>query len=146
MIEVLKAVPLRFPTTTCVFRIIIFPALLSLLSVVADRSNAEQPRTKLCAGKIHKFVESIDELLAKKVLEHEPFWAVIRDYLPAKGCTVEEVISISRTSRFFEPPFEHYADYTMSFRNSDTQVTFGLQKGTGNIEYPNIGSTHLPSW
>jgi hypothetical protein len=116
------------------------------MSIVADGSNAEQPQTTLCRGKLQKFVESIDELLVKKVLQHEPFWAVIREYLPAKECTVEEVISISRTSKFSMPPFEQYAVYTIIFRNSDTEVTFGLQKDTGNIDYPHIGSTHLPSW
>jgi hypothetical protein len=85
-------------------------------------------------------------LLAKNVLEDEPFWAVIREYLPAKGCRVEEVISISNTSRFSEPPFEQYASYTISFRNSDTRVLFGLEKNTGDIGYPAIRSTHLPSW
>jgi hypothetical protein len=146
MIEALKTLPRRSVATTCAFRMLIFSALLSLMSIVADVSNAEQPRTTLCAAKMVWFVRSLDELLAEGILENEPFWAVIREYLPATGCTVEEVISISRTSKFFAPPFEQYAVYTITFRNSDTEVTFGLQKGTGNTEYPNVGSTHLPSW
>jgi hypothetical protein len=132
-------------TTTCVC-MIVFMALIGLTSIVADRSNAEQPRASSCAEKLQRFVVSIDELLSKKVLQHEPYWAVIREYLPPKGCTVEEVISISRTSKFFASPFEEYAAYTIIFKDSDTVVSFGLQKGTGNTEYPNIGSTHLPSW
>src|SRR6202035_114501 len=146
MTEALNAPPQRSFTTTCVFRTLIFSALLSLMSIVADHSNAEQPRTTSCSAKMLWFVRSLDELLAKGVLQDEPFWAVIREYLPATGCTVEEVISISRTSKFYAPPFEQYAIYTIIFRNSDTQVTFGLQKSTGNIEYPSIGSIHLPSW
>jgi hypothetical protein len=122
--------------------------VLSLLSC-ATGGHAQQGKraqARGCAENLQRFVESIDELLAKNVLENEPFWAVIREYLPAKGCTVEEVISISRTSKFYAPPFEQYAVYTISFRNSDTVVSFGLQKDTGNIEYPGIGTTHLPSW
>ena len=138
--------PQRSLTTTWMFRTIIFPAVLALTSMVAARSNAEQTQTTLCAKKLQRFVESIDELLAKNVLQDEPFWAVIREYLPAKGCTVEEVISISRTSKFYAPPFEQYAVFTISFKNANTEVFFGLQKDTGNIEYPAIGSTHLPSW
>jgi len=144
--ETLNALPQRSFTTTWVFRIIIFPALLALMSIVADRSGAEQPRTTLCAEKLHRFVESIDELLGKNVLQNEPYWAVMREHLPAKGCSVDEVISISRTSKFSAPPFEQYAEYTISFRNSDTEVSFGLRKDTGNIEYPSIRSTGLPSW
>jgi hypothetical protein len=120
--------------------------LLTLVSIVAGRSNAEQPRDPSCAEKLQKFVESIDELLAKNALEDEAFWAVIREYLPARGCSVEEVISISRTSKFSVPPFEQYASYTISFRNSDKDVFFGLERSTGNIRYPAVGSTHLPSW
>jgi hypothetical protein len=136
--------PQRSFTSTWVFSI--FSALLALMSMTAAPSNAERPRTTLCAEKLQKFVGAIDELLAKNVLQDEPFWAVIREYLPAKGCTVEEVISISKASKFFEPPFEQYAVFTISFKNANKEVFFGLQKDTGNIEYPAIGSTHLPSW
>jgi hypothetical protein len=121
-------------------------ASLALMSIVAGRSNAEQPRATLCIEKLRMFVESIDGLLAKNVVEDESFWAVIREYLPVKGCRVEEVILISSTSKFSVPPFEQYASYTISFRNSDKKVWFGLEKDTGNIGYPAVGSTHLPSW
>jgi len=75
-----------------------FLSAVALTSIFAAPSHAEQPRATSCAEKMEKFVESIDELLAKKVLEDEPFWAVIRENLPVKGCSVEEVISISRKS------------------------------------------------
>jgi hypothetical protein len=150
MKEALNA-PSRRSFTTWVFRITIFLALLGLMGSLADRSNAEQPRTSSCTEKLQGFVVLIDELLTKNVLQDEPFWEVIREYLPAKGCTVEEVIAISRTSKFYAPLFEQGGFYTISFRNSDTEITFGLRKDTGNkdtgnIEYPSIGSTHLPSW
>jgi len=123
-----------------------FLSAVALTSIFAAPSHAEQPRATSCAEKMEKFVESIDELLAKKVLEDEPFWAVTRENLPVKGCSVEEVISISRKSKFYVPPFEQYASYTISFRNSDKDIFFGLEKDTGNIGYPAVGSTHLPSW
>lgn len=123
-----------------------FLSALALMSILPAHSRAEQPRAASCAEKMEKFVESIDELLAKNVLEDELFWAVIRESLPVKGCSVAEVISISRTSKFSVPPFEQYASYTISFRNSDKDIFFGLEKDTGNIGYPSVGSTHLPSW
>jgi hypothetical protein len=127
------------------FRRVVLSAL-ALTSILAARSQAEQPRATSCAEKMEKFVESIDELLAKNVLEDEPFWAVIREYLPVKGCNVEEVISISKTSKYSVPPFKEYASYTIRFRNSDKDIFFRLEKDTGNIGYPAVGSTHLPSW
>ena len=103
-----------------------------------------QPRPPLCTVKLQRFVESIDELLAENILQDEPYWAVIRKYLPATGCRVDEVISISRTSKFFEPQMSD-ADKGISFRNSNMRVVFGLERGTGNIVYPDVSSTGLAS-
>jgi hypothetical protein len=100
----------------------------------------------LCTEKLERFVESIDELLAENVVKDEPFWAVFRKYLPAMGCSVGEVISASKASRFFVGPLEGYASYAIIFKNSDIKVRFGLEKGTGNISYPDISFTHAPSW
>jgi hypothetical protein len=55
------------------------------------------------------------------------------------------VISISKTSRFFEPRIKD-TDSTISFRNSDIRVGFQIEEDTGNIGYPDVSSTHLPSW
>jgi hypothetical protein len=104
------------------------------------------PRATPCEERMERFVESIDDLLANKIVKREFFWAAIRKYLPAAGCTVEEVISISRTSKFSAPPFERHAVYVIIFRNSDVKVTFGLQKDTGNIQYPSVGSTRRPTF
>jgi hypothetical protein len=114
-------------------------------ATLSSPPGPEQPRAALCAEKLHRFVESIDELLAKTVAQNEPFWAVIRKYLPATGCRVDEVISISKTSRFFEPRIKD-TDSTISFRNSDIRVGFQIEEDTGNIGYPDVSSTHLPSW
>jgi hypothetical protein len=108
----------------------------------------EQPRATLCEEKLQRFVQTIDELLAKKHAPDDYFRAAINRYLPPTGCTVEEVISISRTSRFFVPLREGAAQesfvYVVSFRNSDETVSFGLQKDAGNIEYPSV-SPRIPS-
>jgi hypothetical protein len=127
-------------------RTIAFSALLVLTTILATRSNAEQPPAGSCAIRLQTFVELIDGLLGRNVVADEPYQTVIRQYLPATGCTVEEVISISKTSRFFSAPYEQHAFYTISFKNADINVTFGLKKATGNIDYPNVLSTHAPSW
>jgi hypothetical protein len=132
--------------TRRLLRTIAFFIVLVSVSIVASRADAVlQPATP-CTKELRSFVEAIDELLSKNVLADEPFYAAIREHLPGKGCTVEEVISISRTSKFFAPPFELYASYTVSFKNADVRVVFSLEKSTGNIGYPAILSMHRPSW
>jgi hypothetical protein len=108
-----------------------------------------QPRATLCEEKMERFVESIDDLLAKQIAKREVYRAVIRKYLPETGCTVEEVISISKTSRFFTPPFDFpppFEVYLIMFRNSGVEVGFGLKKDNGNTELPYVRSTGPPSW
>lgn len=104
-------------------------------------TGAGQPQVTLCAEKFHRFQESIDELLANNEAPGELFWAVIRKYLPASGCRVDEVMAISKTSRFFAPPGDGYDFYRIAFTNSDTTISFSLNKDTGNIAYPDVRST-----
>src|SRR5882757_2300136 len=66
----------------------------------------EHPRATLCAQKLERLVESIDELLAQDV-EQRSIWAAIRRYLPETGCRAAEVISIVETSRFLTPLSEN---------------------------------------
>jgi hypothetical protein len=114
----------------------------SLLS--ATNLNAEESQAAICAEKIRGFVESIDELLTGNANDVYVFREPIRKYMPAKGCSVEEVISISRTSKFFVQAYDWSPAYTIIFRNSRFDITFGLRKDTGNIEYP-AAQTRLPT-
>jgi hypothetical protein len=125
--------------------------VLVVMGIFATGSAAGQSPGMSCAKKLQGFVESVDELLSKNVLAKEPYKVAMGQYLPATGCTVEEVLSISKTSRFFSPPYEDYASYTIVFKNADVVVAFGLRKDignkdTGNIDYPVVHSTHAPSW
>jgi hypothetical protein len=112
---------------------------LSTTNLYADKSQAA-----LCAEKVRGFVESIDELLTGNANDVYVFRDPIRKYMPAKGCNVEEVISISRTSKFFVEAYDWSPAYTIIFRNARFDITFGLRKDTGNIEYP-AAQTRLPS-
>jgi hypothetical protein len=125
--------------------------VLVVMSIFAPVAAAEQPQATPCAKKLQNFVEWIDELLSKNVLIDERYELGMRLYLPPTGCTVEEVLSTSKTSRFFSPPYEAYGFYTIVFENADVVVSFGLRKetgnkDTGNIELPAVHSTHAPSW
>jgi hypothetical protein len=114
-------------------------------ATLKSRRGPGQPRATSCAESLGRFVESIDDLLAENVLDDDVFWAMIRKYLPTTGCRFDEVISISGTSKFFMRRPGRYASYKISFRNVDTIVSFTIEKDTGDISYPDISSTHLPS-
>lgn len=99
-----------------------------------------------CVQRLRRFVETIDELLTDNVTSEQYFWAAIRKYLPSKGCSAEEVLSVVGTSKFFVLVSEQNADdgCTILFRNADTILYFALRRATGNIEYPGVGPRHPP--
>jgi hypothetical protein len=104
--------------------------------------SAGQPRATACAEKLQRFVESIDDLLAENIGSNAYFVAVFSRYMPAQVCTVEEVMAISRTSRFFVPREQGVPpDRVIEFSNSDTNVSFVLHQDTGNIGSPEVWLT-----
>lgn len=100
-----------------------------------------QPRATLCEEKMERFVESIDDLLGKQVLEDEFFWAVVRKYLPATGCTANEVVSVMSRSRFLVGPLGG-ARQTMGLTNGVIGVLFQLDKDTGEIDWPQLDTPY----
>jgi hypothetical protein len=85
-------------------------------------------------------------LLAGDPVVDEHYWAVIRKYMPATGCRVDEVIWIAKTSRFSAPISGRQAFYTIVFENPDRAVLFRLEKAAGNIDNPAVLSAGLPSF
>jgi hypothetical protein len=110
--------------------------LLVASNLSATNSSADDSQAALCAQKVRGFVESIDGLLIENPNDVYVFREPIRKYMPAKGCSVEEVIAISKTSKFFVEAYDWSPAYTIIFRNPRFDITFGLRKDTGNIEYP----------
>jgi hypothetical protein len=110
----------------------------------ATLKSPREPPATLCAQRLEGLVESIDELLAGKN-RNARFWAPIRKYLPATGCSVDEVISIAGKSRFFKPPTKD-TDSTIRFENSDTRVVFRLEKEAGRVDDPHVIFIGIPSW
>jgi hypothetical protein len=111
-------------------------ALLLASSLSVANLSADESQAALCAEKVRRFVESIDELLTKNPNDVYVFREPIRKYMPEKGCSVEEVILISKTSKFFVEAYDWSPAYTIIFRSPRFDITFGLRKDTGNIEYP----------
>lgn len=102
-----------------------------------------QARATLCAQKLERFVESIDEFLAQDPPTRFMSAAIGR-YLPETGCRVDEMIRIVRTSKFLVPLLEDPAKYSIAFDNPDWRIGFVFEKSTGKITDPYIGSRHPP--
>jgi hypothetical protein len=110
-------------------------------------SQQQSPLTP-CAQGLHRFVESIDDRLRAGVDHYELYWAVIRKFLPRKGCLAKEVISIAKTSKFLISIDERdvpVKNTVIVFGNSETVVHFVLERGAGNIEAPSVGPLHRPT-
>ena len=107
----------------------VFCTALILMSAAIPQSNAEPLSRASCVAKLQRFVLSIDDLLAHNITDDESFWSVIREDLPANGCNVSEVISISKKSKFFTL-YQASTYYTITFENENEQVSFQIQKGT----------------
>lgn len=112
----------------------------------ATLKSPREPPATLCAVKLERLVESIDELFVEKVKRTRArLWAAVRRYLPAKDCNAGEVISIARRSRFFKSPIND-TDSIISFESSDIRVEFHLERDAGRVDKPSVFSTGVPSW
>ena len=103
-----------------------------------------KPPATLCAERLERLVASIDELLVEKVQRRVRAWAAIRRYLPATGCNVDEVTSITRKSKFFKAPTDS-ADSTIGFEDSNIRVQFRMEKSAGKVGDPSVISLGVPS-
>ncbi len=112
----------------------------------ATLKSPRKPPATLCAERLERLVESIDEVFVEEVkLTRARLWAAVRRYLPATGCNADEVVSIARSSRFFKPPIND-TDSIISFESSDIGVEFHLEKDVGRVNKPSVFSTGVPSW
>ena len=110
----------------------------------ATLKSPRKPPANLCAERLERFVESIDELFVEKVERRVRAWAAIRRYLPATGCNVDEVASIIRKSKFFKTP-EDGTDSTIRFEDPDIRVQLRMEKNTGRVGDPSVIFLGIPS-
>lgn len=99
--------------------------------------NADESQAALCSDKVRKFVEVMDSLLSENPNDVLVFDYPIKKYLSVTGCNVDEVLSISKSSRFFWKLSDQYAEYWVRFESKRYLVSFALKKTTGNVEVPN---------
>jgi hypothetical protein len=116
-------------------KIITIVALLVASGLSASR--ADQASAALCSGKIRKFVQAVDLLFTENPRSIEAYYEPIRNYLfGTRGCNADEVISISKTSKYFAELGEIYTEYVIALENKRADVSFGLRKDTGDIVVP----------
>jgi hypothetical protein len=102
-----------------------------LSNAITDETAAAR-----CSARVRQFVKEIDVLLDEDPDSVVFFYDPIQKYLPAKGCDVDEIIRIARQSKFFWTAYDWDSGYTIGFRSVHFEITFGLRKNTGDIEYP----------
>jgi hypothetical protein len=110
----------------------------------ATLKSPRKPPANLCAERLERFVESIDELFVEKVDRRVRAWAAIRRYLPATGCNVDEVASIIRKSKFFKTPADGTYS-TIRFEDSDIRVQLRMEKNAGRVGDPSVILLGVPS-
>jgi hypothetical protein len=116
-------------------KIIIFVVLLAASSQSASR--ADQASAALCSAKVREFVQAVDLLFTENPRSIEAYYEPIRNYLiGTRGCNVDEVIAISKTSKYFSELGEIYTEYVIVLENKRADVSFGLKKDTGEILVP----------
>jgi hypothetical protein len=94
----------------------------------------ESPAT-LCSARIRNFVKEMDTLLSEDPDSVMVFEDLIARYLPVKACDVDDVILISRESKFFWEVFDA-PGYVIVFKSQHFKISFGLVKDTGDIDFP----------
>jgi hypothetical protein len=116
-------------------KIITIVALLVASGLSAG--SADQASAALCSAKIRKFVQAVDLLFIESPRSIEAYYEPIRNYLiGTRGCNVDEVIAISKTSKYFSELGEIYTEYVIVLENKRADVSFGLKKDTGDIVVP----------
>ena len=94
----------------------------------------------LCASKLTAFIAELDELLPVAPTSL-PLKDAIQRSFPLTGCDIDETITISQRSKYFDrfERHEKYAIVIFTRRNSygsGIRVLFGLTIPAGNSELP----------
>lgn len=120
------------------------------IGLCASPGHAEQSGDAPCAGRLKMFVLLIDKLFARREVNAEAYYEIIRNYLPDTGCSYEEALAISQTSKFFVKPPSfpsqyngRLADDTIMLKNQDVKVRFSIDTRTGRISYPAVEWTKV---
>jgi hypothetical protein len=93
-----------------------------------------------CASQLTGFIAELDKLLAV-THSSQPINEAIQRSFPLYGCDIDEALTISRQSKYFDHFERHEKDVVVIFlrRNSygsGIKVSFGLTIPAGNSELP----------
>lgn len=103
--------------------------------MITEKSKME------CSTRLAGFVGKLDELLAT---QHSvaPIQQLFKEYFPLEGCDPDEVVKVSRKSRYFSDLTTRPTIYVISFDSrihdphSGIDVQFSLDRQSGNSELP----------
>jgi hypothetical protein len=111
------------------------------LMVMSDNTEPNKPPSD-CATRFAEFVRDLDSILASAPKAIDPISSAFQRFFPMQKCSVEEILTIARKSRFFVGSEEGPAFYNMAFDSAGTgpgngfAVLISLNKKTGNLEKP----------
>jgi hypothetical protein len=111
-------------------------ALLAASNFGLANLSADESPAALCSARVRQFVKEMDIQLGEKRDKSLSLDDLIEKYLPAKACDIDEIILIAKQSKFFWFAHDEGEDYAIGFKNARVEVTFGLQKRTGDIVFP----------
>jgi hypothetical protein len=107
--------------------------------VMGDNTEPNKPPSD-CATRFAEFVRDLDGILASAPRAIDPIYAAFQRFFPMQKCSVEEILTIARKSRFFVGSEESPAFYSMAFDSAGTgpgngfALLISLNKKTGNLE------------
>lgn len=108
-----------------------------------DNRNDQEPELN-CATKLKEFVDDIDAVLARNPHNILDVFDVLNRHFPLRGCTVDVVSSIIKTSKYFRSMGTNGPKMYVFVLNSETpysrgvKVIFGVT-ATGNSSLPSAG-------
>jgi hypothetical protein len=94
-----------------------------------------------CATKLKGLINDIDELLAKNPSDLTDVYAVFHRHFPIKGCSVDEVILIVKTSKYFRNVSMNGPKRHAFLLNSETASSRGVALSFGLTD---AGELDLP--
>jgi hypothetical protein len=110
----------------------------------SDGKGSDDSQAARCATQLKAFISELDELLPV-AKSSDVLQALIARHFPLYGCNVDEAMSISRQSRYFDHINTTYPkDVLIVFRYGipngwGFRVSFGLTRPNGNSRLPNAG-------
>jgi hypothetical protein len=123
-------------------------AQLTLDAALMGVAMAEDARQE-CSRQLTEFLTKLDEILpvAQAI---NPMQNLIRDFFPLKVCNVEDVVRISKQSKYFDHIQDAPKDMAVFFRHKPPHrwgfvFSFGVDKSSGDSKLPAVMVDYIKS-